>query len=105
MKDPYFVKVSNSASSPASTPTKRPRDDGDDSPGPNSQKKRKIENGEVQTFALETRGEEQSPAVINDELPDMELLDPEVKFEDIPRLCVHRACPMISVNQDIVSPR
>jgi hypothetical protein len=54
---------------------------------------------------LETRGEEQSPAVINDELPDMELLDPEVKFEDIPRLCVHRACPMISVNQDIVSPR
>lgn len=103
LKDPYFVKVSNPAHSPASTPTKRPREDGDASPGSDSQKKRKIKNGEERTSDLKFPSDDKSLAVIDDELPDMELLDPDVNFEDIPRLCVHRACPLISVNQDIIN--
>jgi DNA polymerase mu len=37
------------------------------------------------------------------ELPDMELFGEDIKFVDIPRLCVERASPLVCVNQDIVS--
>lgn len=30
-------------------------------------------------------------------------LDPDIRLEDIPRLCIHRPCPLVCVNQDIAS--
>ncbi|OCF32950.1 DNA polymerase mu subunit [Kwoniella heveanensis BCC8398] len=33
---------------------------------------------------------------------DLEVFDEDVRFEDIPALCVHRASPLICVNQDII---
>jgi hypothetical protein len=36
-------------------------------------------------------------------LPDLAPLDPETKFADIPRYACQRPCPLVCVNQDIVS--
>lgn len=38
-----------------------------------------------------------------DALPDLELLPADVPFADLPKRCVERPCPLICVNQDIVS--
>jgi hypothetical protein len=35
-------------------------------------------------------------------LPDMVPLSEDIKLEDMPRLCVERACPLVCINQDIV---
>ena len=34
---------------------------------------------------------------------DLQPLDPEVRFSDIPRYACQRVCPLVCVNQDIVS--
>ena len=39
---------------------------------------------------------------IDPTLPDMQPFPMDVRLEDIPRLCVERASPLVCVNQDIV---
>ena len=49
-------------------------------------------------------GQDAGEANTIDYLPDISLLPEDIPFEDIPRLCVERACPLVCVNQDIVCP-
>lgn len=39
---------------------------------------------------------------VDPELPDLEVFPEDVRFQDIPPLCVERASPLVCVNQDIV---
>ncbi|WVQ99513.1 hypothetical protein IAU59_006649 [Kwoniella sp. CBS 9459] len=67
-------------------------------PGPIDPPKRDIDgalNGEG-----DTKLSSESKVQIN--LGDLEVFEESVKLEDIPPLCVHRASPLVCINQDII---
>jgi len=41
--------------------------------------------------------------VYGEDLPDVVPLDPKTRFADVPRYACQRPCPLVCVNQDIVS--
>ncbi len=62
-----------------------------------SQKRRRIQSVNLE---LDQSG---NPPLAIEYLPDIEMYPPDIRLEDIPKLCVLRPCPLVCVNQDIVS--
>ena len=82
-RDNYIVRTGDPVRKRSATP-----DDGHETQ--HGKKRRKLDFDAVDGFA------------IHPDLPDMEAFPEEIRFQEIPPLCVDRASPLVCVNQDIV---